>query len=132
MLVFLPLLSLALLAIIFHHGNQGWRSSALAAAVVLGVFLTVTTELFSLLRLLNFGFLLGSWGLFSLGLGIVSYQMVSSREKKIGRFFKNQNLSPFLVLLLGGVAFITVTIGLIALVAPPNTWDSMTYHMSRV
>ncbi|MCL2930746.1 MAG: hypothetical protein MGG11_00090 [Trichodesmium sp. MAG_R03] len=24
------------------------------------------------------------------------------------------------------------TIGLIAMVAPPNNWDSMTYHMSRV
>jgi hypothetical protein len=132
MLVFLPLLSLVLLAIIFHNGNQCWRSSALAAAVICGVFLTVTTELFSLFRVLIFGFVLSSWGLFSLGLVSVYSQMVNSNKKEIGRFFKSQNLSPFLVVLLGGVAFITASIGLIALVAPPNTWDSMTYHMSRV
>ncbi|MBL7197372.1 MAG: glycosyltransferase family 39 protein [Candidatus Omnitrophica bacterium] len=36
--------------------------------------------------------------------------------------------APFLL----GIAFIVITVGLIALVAPPNTWDSMTYHMSRV
>jgi 4-amino-4-deoxy-L-arabinose transferase-like glycosyltransferase len=132
MLVFLPLFSLVLLAIIFHHGNQCWRSSALAAAVVCGVFLTITTELFSLFRLLKLGFVLSSWGLFSLGLVSVYSQIINSNKKNIGRFFKLQNLSPFLMLLLGGVAFITASIGLIALVAPPNTWDSMTYHMSRV
>ena len=34
--------------------------------------------------------------------------------------------------LLGGVLFIVAGVGLIAVVAPPNNWDSMTYHMSRV
>jgi len=30
------------------------------------------------------------------------------------------------------MAFIVTCVGLIALVSPPNNWDSMTYHMSRV
>jgi hypothetical protein len=34
--------------------------------------------------------------------------------------------------LLGGVAVIMAAVGLIAIVAPPNNCDSMTYHMSRV
>ena len=37
-----------------------------------------------------------------------------------------------MLVLLAGITLIITTIGLIALVAPPNTWDSMTYHMSRV
>src|SRR5207249_2498683 len=38
----------------------------------------------------------------------------------------------FLIIVLTGIAFVVVTVGLIALIAPPNNWDSMTYHMSRV
>src|SRR5262249_2538151 len=40
--------------------------------------------------------------------------------------------SPLLNGLLAGVVIIAATTGFIALVAPPNTWDSLTYHMSRV
>ena len=38
----------------------------------------------------------------------------------------------FLKLLLACVSGIIILTGLIASIAPPNTWDSMTYHMSRV
>jgi hypothetical protein len=36
------------------------------------------------------------------------------------------------VSLLGGVLLIGGVVGLIALAAPPNTWDAMTYHLARV
>ncbi|WP_232285803.1 ArnT family glycosyltransferase [Crocosphaera chwakensis] len=35
-------------------------------------------------------------------------------------------------LLLGGILVIIILVGLIGIIAPPNNWDSMTYHMSRV
>lgn len=35
-------------------------------------------------------------------------------------------------LLVMGITVIVLTVGLIAFVAPPNNWDSMTYHMARV
>jgi hypothetical protein len=38
----------------------------------------------------------------------------------------------FLIVLLLSVTFIVATVGLISLVAPPNNYDSNTYHMSRV
>jgi 4-amino-4-deoxy-L-arabinose transferase-like glycosyltransferase len=38
----------------------------------------------------------------------------------------------FLMILLSSIVAIVITTGIIAVVAPPNTWDSMTYHMSRV
>lgn len=34
--------------------------------------------------------------------------------------------------LIAGIAVIVVTTAMTALIAPPNNWDSMTYHMSRV
>jgi len=36
------------------------------------------------------------------------------------------------IALIAGTAFIIFIVGMIALVAPPNNWDSMTYHMTRV
>lgn len=38
----------------------------------------------------------------------------------------------YLYIILAGTACIVIITGLIAIIAPPNTWDSMTYHMPRV
>ncbi|GET38019.1 ArnT family glycosyltransferase [Microseira wollei] len=136
MLVFLPKISLILLVSIFAQEYHCWRRAILSSAVVLSVFIIGATELLSLFRLLTFGCVLGVWGLLTIGLGILYYQRLKSNKQtyrlnKILRVFRNLN-SPFLGILLLGVVFISVTVGLIAFVAPPNTWDSMTYHMSRV
>ncbi|MGF1495725.1 MAG: glycosyltransferase family 39 protein [Elainellaceae cyanobacterium] len=40
--------------------------------------------------------------------------------------------NSYLILLLAGVVLIVLGVGLIAVVAPPNNFDSMTYHMGRV
>ena len=137
MLVVIPLISLVLLAIIFENRNQEIRSSILSATVVCGVFITVTTEFLSFFRLLKFFPVLLSWLSLTIGLGIIYYRLIGSKKDNSlfnnpGKIFKENKISLFPRLLLGGVAFIVVTIGLIALIAPPNTWDSMTYHMSRV
>lgn len=137
MLVFLPLLALILLILIFEITNHCWRNSTLKASVILGIFLTASTEIFSLFQSINFGFILGYWGLATIGLVSLYYRKISNKKgvslsKNIKLSLKGKNLSPFLALLLFGVFFIAVTVGLIAWNAPPNTWDSMTYHMSRV
>ncbi len=126
----LPVLGLCLLFFIFQKIDNCWRSAILSAAVVWGVIVTLSTEIFSLFRLLTFESVFGLWLVADILLLIfyLKFKIVQPN------FEKNQDekFPNFLVGLLGGVLFIFVAVGLIAVVAPPNTWDSMTYHMSRV
>ncbi|MFE1745474.1 ArnT family glycosyltransferase [Coleofasciculus sp. H7-2] len=136
MFVFLPIVSFILLVIIFKKHN-GWRSSLLAASVVWGFLLTGITEIFSLFKLITFSGLFAGWLFTSIGL-IFIYIWVSKKTRNITNLNKNTKTQQlpkiplFLFFLLGSVAFIAATVGLIALIAPPNNWDSMSYHMARV
>ncbi len=136
MFVFLPLLSLILLFLIFYK-DENWRNSTLSAAVVWGFFLTIITEVLSAFKLLRFGWLLGVWGLFSVILAFIYFGLIK-KEKQIARLDKTfkrhqfAKIPPFLILLLCGITFVVAVVGLTALIAPPNNWDSMEYHMARV
>ncbi len=57
---------------------------------------------------------------------------VSNRHKTNSINIKPSCLLPSASCLLIGIAFILTTVGLIAIIAAPNTLDSMTYHLSRV
>jgi len=100
------------------------RESFLLAAIVFGISLTTITEILSIFKLLTFSSILGTWLLLS----FIWFLLIKKKsglivDFKIPKDFKLEILLVFFV--------ITVT-GLIALISPPNTWDSMTYHMSRV
>ncbi|NEQ81489.1 MAG: 4-amino-4-deoxy-L-arabinose transferase, partial [Moorea sp. SIO2I5] len=134
MLALLPLITFTVLFLFIYRYNSCWRSSLLWAAITWGVLLTFITEVLSLFKLITWGWLAGIWGLLSLTL-IVAY----FRTVKPGRVTRtedsqhgNDQISGFLLVLLGGIGFLVAIVGLTAMVAPPNTWDSMTYHMSRV
>jgi 4-amino-4-deoxy-L-arabinose transferase-like glycosyltransferase len=136
MFVILALLTLVLLILIFSNIYGCWRKAALSAAVVWGVFITVITEGLSYLKLLGFFPVLFCWSLVTLGL--IGFYYYSNRQKKLTFQFPYiekiffYDLSPFLSILIGSIVTITAIVGAIAILAPPNTWDSMTYHMSRV
>ncbi|WP_424098949.1 glycosyltransferase family 39 protein [Moorena producens] len=134
MLALLPLITFTVLFLFIYRYNSCWRSSLLWTAITWGVLLTFITEVLSLFKLITWGWLAGIWGLLSLTL-IVAY----FRTVKSGRVTRTQasqhgnaQISGFLLVLLGGIGFVIAIVGLTAMVAPPNTWDSMTYHMSRV
>jgi len=135
MFVIVPLLCFVFLFAIFYEkswengDSSRWRTCFLSASLAWGVLLTAITELLSVLSLLTFGWLLALWGLASLITFIYLALVKKPREISKKIIFPN---SPFLIILLAGMAFVVVTVGLIALIAPPNNWDSMTYHMSRV
>ena len=136
MLAILPLLSLVLLSIIFGQREYCWRKAILSAFVIVGVFIVATTEILSLVFWLNFVAVLLAWSLFNFGLLVVIVHqkyhqgIIADFTKAIYLF--PQQLSWFSVSLLLGIVGIATIVGTIAVVAPPNTWDSMTYHMSRV
>ncbi len=127
----LPLVALAFLYGISLQRSNCWRSSVLSAAVQWGILLTSITELLSLGRLLTFGWLVGAWAISDVSLIYIYVHLA----QKLSRGIKKNtsiNLSPFLAVLLCGIAIIVFAVGLIASIAPPNNWDSMSYHMARV
>ncbi len=135
MFVLLPLISGIILFLIFSKSSC-WRSSLLSAALVMGVLVTLLTEILSAFKLVGLIGVAGAWGLVSLALGFIYFPLSKKRSTaKLPHLSQAINLvskKPLTVLLISGVSFIIAAVGLTAIVAPPNTWDSMTYHMSRV
>ncbi|BAT51762.1 unknown protein [Nostoc sp. NIES-3756] len=127
----LILLSLAILWGIFHNSERDWRSSVLSAAVCWGVIVTFTTEILSIFRLITFGWVLALWLLINLALGWIYYRLIKLGKRSL-KLPTIPKITPVSLVLLAGVAFIVGTVTIIAIVAPPNNWDSMTYHMARV
>jgi hypothetical protein len=110
--------------------EDGWRGAALSAAVAWGALLTALTEFLSAFQGLAFGWLLGAWLAACLALLLA---LIPRAPGLPGRLRLDPGGLPwFGWLLLGGGAALAAATGLTALGAPPNTWDSMAYHMARV
>lgn len=107
-----------------------WRDAYLSASIIWGIILTVITEFLSTLSLITLNWVLLSWGLVCITSAIIYYRL-NRTQKLVIRFRLSRIWLPEIMLSLG-IVFITITIGLIALIAPPNHWDSMIYHMPRV
>jgi len=133
--VALPLLSLLFIFLIFYNqerlknSDSPIRLSFLSAAIVFGVLSIGVAEVLSIFKLFTFGWLLGTWLFVLAVLGII-YKRYPKENVKVFRF--SGRIPPFPVFLLSCVVFIILVVGLIAFIAPPNTCDSMTYHMGRV
>lgn len=128
MLIVLPLIALWLLALLFKASEPSWRGAGLSAAVAWGTLLTAITESLSLVHGLTTGGVAGLWLAVDMALAIVWWRWAAGA----GLTRVSIPQSPFLRVALGGIGLIAAVTGLIALLAPPNNWDSMTYHMSRV
>ncbi|WP_190643959.1 glycosyltransferase family 39 protein [Oculatella sp. FACHB-28] len=135
--ILLPILSLVLLVLLFNRKVLDWRRSILLGAIAWGYTLTAITESLSWFSLLSFSGLALSWSAINIALiGLYVLELkqhqVSSGLASTSDLIRNFKMPAICWVWLTGTIFIITTIGLIAIVAPPNTWDSMTYHMSRV
>ena len=129
MFVVFPLIAALLLILIFQVSEHSWRRAVLDAAIIWGVLVAGLTEVLSSFQALTWGWIGGLWGCIVIGLAFLLWSRL--RHGTLGQPLPTLH-SPFLTGLLAGIAIIIGTTGFIALVAPPNTWDSLTYHMSRV
>jgi 4-amino-4-deoxy-L-arabinose transferase-like glycosyltransferase len=134
--VILPFLVFVFIFLIFcmklsgHEDLSVWRVSFLSASMAWGVLVVGITEILSIFNLITFNWLVGCW----VAIGVLSgfFCFILVIQKKLSIHFVCPKFQWLEILLLLGVVFIVMVLCLIALVAPPNTWDSMTYHMSRV
>jgi 4-amino-4-deoxy-L-arabinose transferase-like glycosyltransferase len=136
MLVLLPLISFITTFLIIDHYYQRWRESLLITAIYWGIFITVITEILSLVKAVSLFWLSGSWILNCIILIYIYWRIRPQRFNfwQLKQSFKNQlsNFPHLIIILISGVGLVLATVGLIALIAPSNNWDSMDYHMTRV
>lgn len=134
----LPIVSFALaLLVIKGTGEQqkrplSWRHAILLTSVCWGMYVVAVTEALGALGLLTFGWVLLSWLLPAGILAIVYARSSHPRlSAQISRLLAIKMEWPRAALL-GSVALILALTAVIAFLAPPNTGDSMTYHMPRI
>lgn len=116
-------------SVIISAGRVPWRESVLTAAVLWGLLLTIITEALSVFEALSYPWLLGAWLVIGTVLVGVSVRVVRKRVDTPKRAVAARDVSLWSLVPIGAVVAVT---GLIAFVAPPNNWDSHTYHMGRV
>ena len=130
MLAVLPLLFFAL-CLIYLRATNGWRAALLKASIVWGLVVVASTEALSPFRALSFFPLLAVWAFAVLAAGLAVWRR---RALLAGRWrpIEGGRSRRMVALALSPLAAIAVATGVIAVVAPPNTYDSMAYHMARV
>src|ERR1700761_2341220 len=135
MLVLLPLLSLGLLVGIFREKGLGWRSQILFATIPWAIFLVFATELLSVAHFLTRTGVSLAWLVFLVA-ALISLLKVRKKPTTPQEGSRSSAADLPLAKLdwvaIYFIALIAVLIGLTALFAAPNTWDSMEYHMPRV
>ncbi|MDE2221761.1 MAG: glycosyltransferase family 39 protein [Candidatus Omnitrophica bacterium] len=129
MFLFLPVLFLFFCTLVALRYVPGWRESFLIAAVLAGTLLTAITEILSLMKSFSFYPLMAAW-LFLTG-GAVCFvwnvrRSIPRPQINVGDWSLSEKI------LLGFIVFIGFITAITAYVGAPNTWDSMTYHLSRV
>src|SRR4030095_5899533 len=94
-------------------------------AALLGMALTFVTEALSLRCGRARGWVLVSWALVA-GIALWGLRRRPAESASTARAL------PLPRLALGAVGVVLAATGTLAFLAPPNNWDSMTYHMPRV
>jgi 4-amino-4-deoxy-L-arabinose transferase-like glycosyltransferase len=126
MLVVLPILCFFCLLAAFARrpGTDDWRPAFLRAAVTWGACVAVITEVLSPFHLLTAPALAAAWATVALAaIAATLHGRGLSLTWRHGRFD---------LACVAAVAAIAVVTGFLACLAPPNNWDSMTYHLARV
>jgi hypothetical protein len=111
----------------YISSGKDWRSTFVSSALYEGLFIWALTELLSLFNVLEFSSLLCGW----LGHDVCLALLIAYSQKKERLHIPKLSLFP-LRWEYGVLAFILLITFFIAIVYPPNNWDSLTYHAPRV
>jgi hypothetical protein len=116
--------------------SENWiRDTIIKSSLIFSVILLVITESAGMLHQLNFGFILSSWLVVSI---LFFFALFLVRDKR-KLFIKHiwSSFRAFYTATKGEVAFYVLATLLLlifiqGIINPPNNWDSMTYHLSRI
>jgi hypothetical protein len=133
MFAILPIAAFLSIFIILYNQRPGlsWRFVFIRTSIIWGTYLVLGTELLSLFHAINQLTLVIVWLIPILaGLVIIVRLHKSGEVLILPHLSFSRNVGD--ILLLAGLLFILCTTALIAWLAPPQTWDSLNYHMPRV
>ena len=130
MLVVLPSACLVL-ALLYFHAKYAlpWRQAFLASMLVCGLSAILGAELLSQWNMITAPAVAVFWA----AILVIETALlgVAAKQGRLKWSVPANTLPRSSALLLSGVVLYVLFIGLIAVVAPPNTWDSMEYHMPK-
>jgi hypothetical protein len=118
-------------SLLYFAATNPWPVAFIKAAVVWGLLVVANTELLSLLRALSHLWLSIAWAVECCLAGLGAWQ----RRVELAERLQLRSLNRLWHPVLGAVVPIVIIVaatGVTAWMAPPNTWDSMTYHSARV
>ncbi len=131
--ILFPVLDFFLLFLLFGNTflrkNFDWRESFILASLAWGGLAVLAAEVLSLFGWITPAGLISFWVLSGAVVLWAIQRFCTKLDFPAVKFFSLDRWDKGLVF---GILFIIVIIALIAFKAPPNTYDSMTYHMSRV
>lgn len=134
---FLPLLFIILSFLLFlslKKDNRGLSTLAealIGSLVTTGLVVTIITEILSLADTICFPAITAAWFIADAAM-LYLCTFLAKRKPGCFRFPPQPNLSSMDLLSLCGMATLAIALLVIALICPPNTWDSMTYHLGRI
>ena len=133
MLLLLPVLAFVTFLLVLRKKGLDWRRAALASAIFCGSCVVAITEVASTANLVVPAVVAILWSLTCLAalgyLGIAKRKIPPPSQSPAAQ---RQCLDRATRLLLAGAAVVAVLVGITAVVAAPDTWDAMEYHLPRI
>jgi 4-amino-4-deoxy-L-arabinose transferase-like glycosyltransferase len=122
----------------YRDADQSFRRSLISAAILVFLFIAISTEVLGLFNLINRFAIVGAWMLFNGALGATWLKLKGLRgitlRSLVQRWLDDtrnfcRELGLWTVAMLAALFSIT---GIVAIAAIPNNQDSLSYHLSRL
>jgi hypothetical protein len=133
MLLLLPVLAFIIFLLILRNKGVDWRRATLAAAIFCGTCVVAIIEITSAANLVAPAGVAISWSLICLG-ALIYYGLAKRRISPTPQSPASQRerMDRATQLLLAGAGVVVLLVGITAIVAAPDTWDAMEYHLPRI
>lgn len=126
----LPLLALASLMRASRRPGGPWLDAVVPGAIVWALVAVASAEGLGLFHAIDRGALIACWSATIVAAALVARRRRRVAEPPTSRPPGESGATVWALGLIAGAAVVSVIA--LGLLAPPNTWDAMTYHLARV
>jgi len=126
----LPIAALALTCVVFLQRTGRFSTAILLGGLVWSFAVALGTEVLSFMSAIDFGSVLAAWVLGTAILLFLLSRLLTFRaipaQAPLPAIAPTERMVTVVLVIFGALTL------LIALVGPPNNWDSQTYHLARI